>query len=72
MEKEICKTCGDSGWIRPNEDLEFYEDGFGQLEPCPSCRKEDNKAFHEQAEPEEREPDPTARQFDLRWIDYTE
>ncbi len=64
MENEVCNTCQGSGWVRPDKDLEFYEEGFGDIEPCPECREEEILPDPEQ--------DPEPEQLDLRWQNYTE
>ena len=61
MTEKECETCNGIGFVRVDRDV--FEEGFGRLENCPQCRPE---------EPEDPEPDPKPRQFDLSWIDYTD
>ena len=58
-----CKICGNSGYIRKRNDVEWYHPEFGKLEPC-ECRVEEYPEL-EDDKPEERKPD-------LSWLNYTE
>ena len=54
-----CEICNGVGWLR--EDLEVFDEGFGQLVPC-ECNLE---ALAKLEEESPREPD-------LSWQEYTE
>ena len=67
MAEKNCPICGGTGWLRPEKDLEWWEEGFGDLEPC-QCHPAPDKLKKAVEKMEEKNPPkPEPREIPFPW-----